>query len=171
MKTEKAPAAAVKQEGPWNTNPSFFQWLFFRRTHAGVQGLVARWVHDDIEEDGGVPCWPHRSNTLSHMIGHLRRYHYTYTKDGTYEADDGVPTELMLRRTFTAYRKFLEAGGKVPVRQGGVAKSNNVHRGFFLPEETMNQIKELATWENTTQGDIIEQSIASAHAKYTSNAS
>lgn len=148
----------------WNTRPTFSQWLYFQADSRGMLGKLARWVYsDNINEEGyREPCWPHRSNTLTHLIIHLRTWHAK--PDKTIGPDEYVPTELDLRKAFDEYRAFIASGGKVPVRTGGtIATNRNVHRGYLIAKETVTQIRELAKWSGVKQGEVIERLVAAAY--------
>lgn len=137
--------------------PHISQWLYFQRDRKDGVGELARFVASDIDEKTGVPCWPHGSNTVPHMIMHLRRVH----------AGQRGPSELTLRAAFTEFREFLRLGGKIPARKGGLEKSSspNVHRGYVLPSETVARIQSIAKKLRESQGALLARLIDAEHER------
>jgi len=155
-KTKTRKRGSVNGVRAITSRPRFTQWLYFARDRKDDVGALARFAFADRKP--GEPCWPMQASSLSHFIIHLKEKH---------KGQDGVPTELALRDAFAEFRRFIDSGGKMPARQGGIEKSDNprTHRGYVILPQTVEQIRELAVARETTQGGVIEALAAEAYAK------
>lgn len=147
----EAPILMADRVRYTNGPPKFAQWLYYATDRTDDVGRVARFVLAD--HDGETPCWPMAANTVRSAIMHIRHHH---------RKERGAPTEPMLRAAHREYLEFVDSGGKVPVRPGGIRKSGvqKRHRGYVITEETVDTIRDLALAEGVTQGVVIERAIA-----------
>ena len=128
----------------WNDKPTFSQWLYYEREAKTVVGDAARAIYGDER-------WPHRANTLTHLVTYLTRRPI---------ADFSVED---LKNVFDRYTKFRTKGGKVPVRRGGIiASGDTVHRGYLVQRDTVERIKKLASRKKLTQGAFIDTLVEAA---------
>jgi hypothetical protein len=143
-----------------SAEPKFTQWLWFQRDRSDSVGRVARFAFADVGPGGRErPCWPHASKTVGHFVMHLRTEH---------PKDPDAPTEIVVRDAFSEFREFLASGGKVPLRHGGVratVANVNRHRGYVLPGDTIEKIKELAEHGDVKQGKLLERLVAAEHRR------
>lgn len=124
-------------------NPSYTQWLLW----AAKQPRPAPSVAEMAAHVQGDPTWPRRSRTLESLDMHVR-------------ASAGPTVFSWLATSFARYRKFQEAGEKIPRRL-------SVRRvpPFKLDPEAIRMARELGRRLGMTAGESVDRLIRREHGK------